>query len=318
MSIDRALLARYLRQLGDLGIDELYLDGLTAAEAVEAVTAGGGGGARAGAAVKSGADTGSGAGARAEARKNSGADADAGSGAEAFRAVMAPEPAVRSAPLPMSGSQPAVAPAVQQNAPGPVSAVQPAVQQIAPATGTALPTIQAAVADCRACALHETRTQTVFGEGSATADVVIVGEAPGQEEDRTGRPFVGRAGKLLDLLLMTAGLPRGDVFICNTLKCRPPQNRNPLPQEVAACSGFLKQQLEAVSPRVLVAVGKFAAQALLGSDESITRLRGTVHTYQGTPLVVTYHPAYLLRSPQMTRQAWQDFQLVRRILDEQT
>lgn len=158
----------------------------------------------------------------------------------------------------------------------------------------------------------------VFGEGSATADVVVVGEAPGQEEDRTGRPFVGRAGKLLDLLLASAGFPRADVYICNVLKCRPPNNRNPLPEEVSPCTtNFLHGQLEAIAPRVLLAVGKFAAQALLDSQESIGRLRGTVHTYRGTPLVVTYHPAYLLRSPQMTRVAWQDFQLVRRVLDEQ-
>jgi DNA polymerase len=158
----------------------------------------------------------------------------------------------------------------------------------------------------------------VFGEGSPTADVVVVGEAPGQEEDRTGRPFVGRAGRLLDLLLLSAGFPRADVYICNVLKCRPPDNRNPQPDEVTLCTtSFLHGQLEAIAPRVLLAVGKFAAQALLESQESIGRMRGRVHAYRGTPLVVTYHPAYLLRSPQMTRVAWQDFQLVRRVLDEQ-
>jgi uracil-DNA glycosylase len=173
-------------------------------------------------------------------------------------------------------------------------------------------------AACTLCGLHTTRSTVVFGEGSATADVVVVGEAPGQEEDRTGRPFVGRAGKLLDLLLMSAGFPRAEVYICNVLKCRPPNNRNPLPEEVSPCTtNFLHGQLEAIAPRVLLAVGKFAAQALLDSQESIGRLRGSVHTYRGTPLVVTYHPAYLLRSPQMTRVAWQDFQLVRRVLDEQ-
>ncbi|MEX0907240.1 MAG: uracil-DNA glycosylase, partial [Gemmatimonadota bacterium] len=171
--------------------------------------------------------------------------------------------------------------------------------------------------NCTQCGLHEGRTSVVFGEGSPTADVVVVGEAPGQEEDRTGRPFVGRAGRLLDLLLMTAGFPRETVYICNVLKCRPPGNRNPLPGEVSSCAAFLRGQLEAVSPRVLLAVGKFAAQALLQTDESIGRLRGTVHTYRGTPLIVTYHPAFLLRSPQMTRFAWQDFQLLRRVLDEQ-
>ena len=176
--------------------------------------------------------------------------------------------------------------------------------------------VRAVALGCVACRLHETRTQVVFGEGSETADVVVVGEAPGQEEDRTGRPFVGRAGKLLDLLLMTAGFPRDQVYICNVLKCRPPENRNPLPDEMAACAGYLHAQLEGVAPKVLLAVGKFAAQQLVGSEESIGRLRGRVFSYRGTPLVVTYHPAYLLRSPQMTRVAWEDFQLLRKVLHE--
>jgi DNA polymerase len=175
-----------------------------------------------------------------------------------------------------------------------------------------------AAAACTRCGLHATRSTVVFGEGSAAADVVVVGEAPGQEEDRTGRPFVGRAGRLLDLMLASAGFPRDEVYICNVLKCRPPDNRNPLPDEVSPCTtNFLHGQLEAIAPKVLLAVGKFAAQALVGSGENIGQLRGRVHDYRGTPLVVTYHPAYLLRSPQMTRVAWQDFQLVRRVLDEQ-
>jgi uracil-DNA glycosylase len=157
----------------------------------------------------------------------------------------------------------------------------------------------------------------VFGEGDPAAEVVVGGEAPGQEEDRTGRPFVGRAGKLLDLLLMSAGFPREKVYICNVLKCRPPNNRNPEAAEVTSCTtSFLHGQLEAISPKVLLAVGKFAAQALLESDESIGRLRGVTHTYRGTPLIVTYHPAYLLRSPQMTRVAWQDFQLLHKVVNE--
>jgi DNA polymerase len=158
----------------------------------------------------------------------------------------------------------------------------------------------------------------VFGEGDPEADVVVVGEAPGQEEDRTGRPFVGRAGKLLDLMLMSIGLPRPKVYICNVLKCRPPENRNPFMDEVEHCTTtFLHGQLESIAPRVLLAVGKFAAQVLCASEESIGRLRGRVHTYRDTPLVVSYHPAYLLRSPNMIRVAWQDLQLVRRMLDEQ-
>jgi DNA polymerase len=173
-------------------------------------------------------------------------------------------------------------------------------------------------AGCRLCRLHAGRTNVVFGEGDPEADVVVVGEAPGQEEDRTGRPFVGRAGKLLDLMLMSIGLPRPKVYICNVLKCRPPENRNPFMDEVEHCTTtFLHGQLESIAPRVLLAVGKFAAQVLCASEESIGRLRGRVHTYRDTPLVVSYHPAYLLRSPNMIRVAWQDLQLVRRMLDEQ-
>jgi uracil-DNA glycosylase len=181
-----------------------------------------------------------------------------------------------------------------------------------------LESLAAIAAGCMLCRLHEGRTSVVFGEGNAAAELVVVGEAPGQEEDRTGRPFVGRAGRLLDLLLMSAGFPREQVYICNVLKCRPPNNRNPQTDEVSACTtSYLHGQLEAISPRVLLAVGKFAAQALLSSEESISRLRGTVHTYRDTPLIVTYHPAYLLRSPQMTRVAWQDFQLLRKVLHDQ-
>src|SRR5688500_12421337 len=179
-----------------------------------------------------------------------------------------------------------------------------------------LSVLQEQAGGCTRCRLHEGRTNVVFGEGNPNADVMVVGEAPGQEEDRTGRPFVGQAGRLLDLLLLTAGFPRESVYICNTLKCRPPNNRNPLPDEMEQCSNFLLGQIDAIKPRALLAVGKFAAQALLQSEESIGRLRGRVHTYRGTPLIVTYHPAYLLRSPQASRLAWQDFQRLRQVLDE--
>jgi uracil-DNA glycosylase len=182
---------------------------------------------------------------------------------------------------------------------------------------SSLQVLQTKAGGCTNCRLHEGRRTVVFGEGSVSADVMIVGEAPGQEEDRTGRPFVGPAGKLLDLLLLSAGFPREDVYICNVLKCRPPNNRNPLPDEIEQCSGFLQGQINAIAPRALVAVGKFAAQALLQTEESIGRLRGQVHTYRSMPLVVTYHPAYLLRTPSATRVAWQDFQLLRQVLDEQ-
>ena len=195
-------------------------------------------------------------------------------------------------------------------------ATRPSTPETAPAG--ALHVLSSEAQTCVRCGLADGRTHVVFGEGNATADVVIVGEAPGQEEDRTGRPFVGRAGKLLDLLLMSAGFPRDEVYICNVLKCRPPNNRNPLPAEVDACTtAWLHAQLEAIAPRVVIAVGKFAAQTLCASEESVGRLRNRIHEYRGTPLIATYHPAYLLRSPEMVRVAWQDFQLLRKVYDEQ-
>ena len=204
----------------------------------------------------------------------------------------------------------------EKRAAAPARSAAPTASVDSSARGS-LQVLQNEASSCKRCRLHETRSTVVFGEGNPNADVMVVGEAPGQEEDRTGRPFVGQGGKLLDLLLMTAGFPRESVYICNTLKCRPPQNRNPLPDEMEHCSSYLHGQIDAVAPRALIAVGKFAAQALLNSEESIGRLRGQVHSYRGIPLVVTYHPAYILRSPQHGRVAWQDFQLLRQVLDEQ-
>ena len=172
------------------------------------------------------------------------------------------------------------------------------------------------VADaCSRCGLHSTRTKVVFADGSAEARVLCVGEAPGANEDRTGLPFVGRAGKLLDRLLLSVGFSRSEVFICNVLKCRPPGNRNPLPDEIEACSPFLLRQVELVRPAVIVAFGTFAAQTLLGTRDSLRHLRGRTHLYEGFPLVVTYHPAALLRNPGWTRPTWRDLQLARRIVD---
>ena len=164
---------------------------------------------------------------------------------------------------------------------------------------------------CPKCRLAETRQHVVFGEGSATAEVLVVGEAPGAEEDRTGRPFVGRAGKLLDLLLAAAGFDRANVYICNVLKCRPPGNRDPRPEEVEACSPYLLRQVELIGPRAILAFGTFPAQTLLGSKESIGRLRGRVHDYHGVPLIPTYHPAALLRNAAWTRATWEDLQRLR-------
>lgn len=172
--------------------------------------------------------------------------------------------------------------------------------------------LKAAVADCTRCPLHQSRTQGVFGVGDPNADWLIVGEAPGAEEDAKGEPFVGQAGRLLDNMLKSIGLQRGDnVFIANVLKSRPPGNRNPQPEEVEACMPYLQRQIELIRPKIIVAVGRFAAQALLGSEASIGSLRGAVHRYQGIPVVVTYHPAYLLRSLTEKAKAWEDLCLAR-------
>lgn len=188
-----------------------------------------------------------------------------------------------------------------------------------PAEIEALPDLASlrAVADaCTRCALHESRSRPVFADGSPAARVLCVGEAPGQREDETGLPFVGRAGQLLDRLLLSAGLRRHDVFICNVLKCRPPGNRNPLPEEIERCSPFLRRQLALVEPEVVVAFGTFAARTLLGTAEPLGRLRGRTHRFEGRPTVVTYHPAALLRNPGWTRATWEDLQRVRTMLDE--
>jgi len=169
---------------------------------------------------------------------------------------------------------------------------------------------------CTKCALSQGRTQVVFSDGNPNARLVVVGEAPGANEDASGVPFVGAAGKMLDLLLAAVDLSREDsVYICNVLKCRPPGNRNPLPEEIEACSPYLKKQLEYVKPQALLAVGTFAAQLLTGESRPIGKLRGTVHTYQGAPLVVTYHPAALLRNQSWTRATWDDLQLLRQVMD---
>lgn len=168
---------------------------------------------------------------------------------------------------------------------------------------------------CPRCKLAETRRHVVFGEGDPRARVMVVGEAPGADEDRTGRPFVGRAGKLLDLLLAAVGLPRESVYICNVLKCRPPGNRNPAPEEVEACSPYLIEQVELIAPAAIVAFGTFAAQTLLATRESIGRLRGGTHSYRGVPLVSTYHPAALLRNPAWVLPVWRDLQRVRILLE---
>ena len=172
------------------------------------------------------------------------------------------------------------------------------------------------VAACTSCSLHASRTQTVFGVGNPQADWMIIGEAPGAEEDRRGEPFVGRAGKLLDEMLRAVGQGRDRVFIANILKCRPPNNRDPKPEESAACRAYLQRQIELIQPKIILAVGRIAAHLLLETDEPVGRLRGSRHQLGDTPLVVTYHPAYLLRSPSQKRKAWDDLCLAKQLLRE--
>ena len=175
--------------------------------------------------------------------------------------------------------------------------------------------LKQAVPACTACGLHKSRTQTVFGVGDENADWMLIGEAPGAEEDRLGEPFVGQAGRLLDNMLATIGLKRGDnVYIANVLKCRPPGNRNPEPGEVAKCTPFLKRQIELIRPKLIVAMGRFAAQTLLASDASIASMRGKLFRYEGVPLIVTYHPAYLLRNLPDKAKAWEDLVFARKTM----
>lgn len=177
------------------------------------------------------------------------------------------------------------------------------------------------VAGCTACALCESRRNTVFGVGHRQAHWMIIGEAPGEQEDLRGEPFVGPAGQLLDSMLMALGLTRDEapperqVFIANTLKCRPPRNRNPEPEELARCEPYLQRQIALVQPKVILAMGRFAVQSLLRSSEPIGRLRGRVHQYEGVPLVVTYHPAYLLRQPMDKARSWDDLCLAAEVME---
>jgi DNA polymerase len=175
--------------------------------------------------------------------------------------------------------------------------------------------IKQAVPACTACGLHKSRTQTVFGVGDENADWMLIGEAPGAEEDRLGDPFVGQAGKLLDNMLAAIDLKRGEnVYIANVLKCRPPGNRNPEPEEVAKCTPFLKAQIALIQPKLIIAMGRFAAQTLLASDATIASLRGRVFRYEGVPLIVTYHPAYLLRNLPDKAKAWADLVFARKTM----
>lgn len=215
------------------------------------------------------------------------------------------------------------APPAPPTAAAPVPATAPR-QRVAPSAVAGLDwqPLREAVAACTACSLCESRTQTVFGVGHPQARWMVVGEAPGEQEDLQGEPFVGASGQLLDAMLRALALSRaadGDpaqrVYIANTLKCRPPRNRNPAPEEMLKCEPFLVRQIELVQPRIILAMGRFAVQALLRSSEPIGKLRGRVHRYQGVPLVVTYHPAYLLRSLPDKARAWEDLCLAASIAE---
>lgn len=206
---------------------------------------------------------------------------------------------------------------VQRDAPA--TEVEIAAVEPAPSAGDLDWTgLQQTVSKCTGCSLHETRTQTVFGVGNPEADWLFIGEAPGAEEDRRGEPFVGRSGQLLDQMLAAIGQSRGSVFIANIIKCRPPNNRDPKPEEASACRGYLERQIEIINPKIIIAVGKISAQNLLGTDAPVGRMRGKRHSFGNVPLVVTYHPAYLLRSPSQKRKSWEDLCLARSIVRELT
>ena len=240
--------------------------------------------------------------------------------------VLVPDAAAAPAPAPISVSTPApISPPGAGGASGagripagPVTAPA-AASAGAPPPVSALrwPELEAAVADCVACPLHRSRRRTVFGAGALDADWLVIGEAPGANEDRQGEPFVGRAGRLLNSMLFAIGLSREEVFITNTVKCRPPGNRDPEPAETERCGPFLDRQIELLAPRVILAVGRVAAQALLDTNAPLARLRGREHPYprgeRRVPVVATYHPAYLLRTPIAKRAAWEDLCLARSI-----
>ena len=201
-------------------------------------------------------------------------------------------------------------PEARKGAPAGEAAAQETVRPEVPVKLPLLEGVRGEMGECTRCKLHKTRTNIVFGVGSPEARLMFVGEAPGEDEDLQGFPFVGKAGQLLTKMIEAMGLRRDDVYICNTVKCRPPNNRNPEPDELLACEPFLKGQLGAVKPEVIVTLGKFAAQALLREQTPITRLRGQWREYEGIPVMPTFHPAYLLRSPGEKGKVWEDLKQV--------
>ena len=284
MAIDRQLLAAYLRQRAELGETDVFLADLDRREALDLLR-----GRRRAAPVEVEDPAGQAHAQRQAQRQGITSLAD-----------VIEAPAEAPLPLPL-------------RVPLPGGSLAPARPRLDPTR--ALNVLREDAIACTRCGLRHGASQVVFGDGLASAEVVVVGEAPGADEDRTGVPFVGKAGRMLDLLLESVGFPRERVYICNVLKCRPPGNRDPEPLEVHECSPWLKRQIELIQPRVVLAVGRFAAQTLTGSDAPMNRLRGKVHAYEGIPLVATYHPSYLLRTPGDVRKCWEDLQLLRRTFD---
>jgi uracil-DNA glycosylase len=304
----REQLRRYLEQRRELGERELVLDGLTVEEALRIVT---------GSSATESAITDRGAETRAPAQQAADVptDTDWRATLRATGAAPAPsKPRALDPPSPRS-LEPSNPRSLEPGAG--ISVGSPAGELFGGplASLDTLDKIAAHVASCTRCSLYSTATKPVPGEGNPNAGFMCVGEAPGATEDETGRPFVGAAGQLLTKILAAIDLRREDVFICNVLKHRPPGNRNPRPEEVAACGPYLIRQIEIIRPKVILALGTFAAQTLLDTKLPIGKLRGQVHRYYGVPLIVTYHPAALLRNPGWKRPTWEDVQLARRILD---
>lgn len=310
----RERLRQYLEQRREMGESELVLDSLPVEDVLRLIgdrqpVRGAGANAAAGKASTAGATP----SARDAAPTNATnwRDALASIGAEAppsARKAPAAKPAAAApsdagALPPIPGTGIVVGSAMRDLLPGPLASL------------SSLDDVARHVAACRGCTLHSTAKNPVPGEGNPHAGFVCVGEAPGQTEDELGRPFVGRAGDLLTKILEAIQLRREDVFICNVLKHRPPGNRNPAPDEIRACSPYLMRQLELLQPKVILALGTFASQTLLQTTQPIGKLRGLVHRFHGVPLIVTYHPAALLRNPAWKRPTWEDVQLARRIFD---
>lgn len=294
----REQLRRYLEQRRELGETELALDGLTVEDALRIL------GAKTGAQPVAATRVNAAPSARSTEPTSAAAASD---WRDALRQAGA-------SPDTMAAKKPSPPEEIQVVG---LSAGTPAGELFGGELGAlrSLEEIAAHVASCTRCPLYSTATNPVPGEGSPNADFMCVGEAPGATEDETGRPFVGAAGQLLTKILAAIDLRREDVYICNVLKHRPPGNRNPRPEEVTACSPYLIRQIELIRPKVILALGTFAAQTLLETKLSIGKLRNQIHRYYGVPLIVTYHPAALLRNPSWKRPAWEDVKLARRILD---